>query len=104
MGVGAAVVFPTTLSILSNVFSDRIERAKAIGVWGATVGMGVAFGPIVGGYLLEHFWWGSVFLAMAPVAAGAIVLVGRFGPTARDPAAPSPYRGGLLVSTASVGQ
>ena len=103
MGVGAAIVFPTTLSILSNVFSDRIERAKAIGVWGATVGMGVAFGPIVGGYLLEHFWWGSVFLAMAPIAALAIVLVARFVPTSRDPAAPRLDRVGLTLSTAMIG-
>jgi EmrB/QacA subfamily drug resistance transporter len=103
MGVGAAVVFPTTLSILSNVFSDRVERAKAIGVWGATVGVGVAFGPIVGGYLLEHFWWGSVFLAMAPIAALAIVLVARFVPTSRDPATPRLDRVGLLLSTAMIG-
>src|SRR6516162_5840580 len=88
MGLGAAIVFPNTLSILSNVFTDRVERAKAIGVWGATVGMGVAFGPIIGGWLLEHFWWGSVFVAMAPAAAVAIVLIGLVAPTSRDPAAP----------------
>ncbi|GAC1374890.1 MAG: MFS transporter [Acidimicrobiales bacterium] len=103
MGVGAAVVFPTTLSILSNVFTDRLERAKAIGAWGATVGMGVAFGPIVGGYLLEHFWWGSVFLAMAPVAAAAILLVARFVPTSRDPATPRLDRVGLTLSTVMIG-
>ena len=103
MGVGAAVVFPTTLSILSNVFTDRVERAKAIGAWGATVGMGVAFGPIVGGYLLERFWWGSVFLVMAPVAAAAIVLVARLVPTSRDPATPRLDRVGLTLSTAMIG-
>src|ERR1700736_716797 len=98
MGVGAAIVFPNTLSLLSNVFTDRVERAKAIGAWGATVGMGVAFGPIVGGYLLEHFWWGSVFLAMAPVAAVGIALVVAFVPTSRDPAAPRLDRIGLTLS------
>jgi MFS family permease len=75
MGIGAAIIFPNTLSILSNVFPDRTERAKAIGAWGATTGMAVAFGPIIGGWLLEHFWWRSVFLAMAPAAAIAVVLV-----------------------------
>jgi EmrB/QacA subfamily drug resistance transporter len=103
MGVGAAIVFPNTLSIISNVFTDRVERAKAIGAWGATVGMGVAFGPIVGGYLLEHFWWGSVFLAMAPVAALGIALVAAFVPTSRDPAVPRLDRIGLTLSTAMIG-
>ena len=103
MGVGAAIVFPNTLSIISNVFTDRVERAKAIGAWGATVGMGVAFGPIVGGYLLEHFWWGSVFLVMAPVAALGIALVTAFVPTSRDPAVPSLDRIGLSLSTAMIG-
>src|SRR5712691_6572596 len=103
MGVGAAIVFPNTLSILSNVFTDRVERAKAIGVWGATTGMAVAFGPIVGGWLLEHFWWGSIFLAMAPAAVVAIVLVALWVPTSRDPAAPSLDRGGLILSTVAIG-
>jgi EmrB/QacA subfamily drug resistance transporter len=103
MGVGAALVFPNTLSILSNVFTDRVERAKAIGVWGATTGMAVSLGPIVGGWLLEHFWWGSVFLAMAPVAAAAIVLVALMAPTSRDPGAPRLDRVGLTLSTLTIG-
>jgi EmrB/QacA subfamily drug resistance transporter len=103
MGVGAAVVFPNTLSILSNVFTDRVERAKAIGMWGATTGVAVSLGPIVGGWLLEQFWWGSVFLAMAPVAALALVLVARLVPTSRDPAAPRLDRAGLIFSTLTIG-
>jgi EmrB/QacA subfamily drug resistance transporter len=103
MGVGAAIVFPNTLSILSNVFTDRLERAKAIGVWGATVGMGVALGSIVGGWLLAHFWWGSVFLVMAPVAAVAMALVAARVPTSRDPAAPRLDRVGLTLSTVTIG-
>lgn len=102
MGIGAAIVFPTTLSIISNVFTDRVERAKAIGVWGATTGMAVAFGPIVGGWLLENFWWGSVFLAMVPVAAVGFILVTRFVPTSRDPAVPQLDRIGLTLSTATI--
>jgi len=61
MGLGAAAVMPQTLSIISNVFEPR-ERARAIGIWAVAVGIGVAIGPIVGGLLLAHFWWGSVRL------------------------------------------
>ncbi len=61
-GVFAALVFPTTLSIISNVFPDRRERAKAIGIWGASTGLAVALGPVVGGALVQSFWWGSVLV------------------------------------------
>jgi EmrB/QacA subfamily drug resistance transporter len=73
MGACAALIYPTTLSIITNTFPDRRARAKAIGAWGAVTGLGVATGPVVGGALLEHFWWGSVFLALIPVAAIAMV-------------------------------
>ena len=68
MGAFAALIFPTTLSIISNTFPERRERAAALGVWGAVVGIGVAAGPVVGGLLLEHFAWGSVFWALVPLA------------------------------------
>ena len=58
MGVGAAVIFPTTLGLITNIFTDPVRRAKAIGVWAAMVGIGVAAGPMAGGWLLEHFSWG----------------------------------------------
>jgi EmrB/QacA subfamily drug resistance transporter len=102
MGLGAAIVFPNTLSIISNVFTDRAERAKAIGLWGATTGVGIALGPIVGGWLLDEFWWGSSFLAMAPVAAVAFVLVAMMVPTSRDPATPRLDWPGLALSTLSL--
>src|ERR671935_419320 len=75
MGVGAAMIFPATLSLISNVFTERAERAKAIGFWGATAGAAIAMGPIVGGWLLERFSWTSIFFAMAPVAAAAAAFV-----------------------------
>src|SRR4051812_8493290 len=75
MGLGAAGIFPATLSLIANVFTERKERARAIGLWGATTGVGVATGPIVGGWLLGRFWWGSVFLFMAPLAVVVAVLV-----------------------------
>ena len=55
MGLGAAMIFPATLSLISNVFTERGERARAIGLWGATAGAAIALGPIVGGWLLESF-------------------------------------------------
>ena len=103
MGVGAAVIFPATLSIISNLYTERSERARAIGVWGAMTGLGVALGPISGGWLLEHFWWGSVFVAMAPVAAVTFVGAAFFVPTSRDPATPPVDVVGLVLSTLAIG-
>ncbi|MDV7220269.1 MFS transporter [Streptomyces prunicolor] len=67
LGVGGAMIMPATLSILRQVFPDRRERAVAIGVWSAVAAVGAAVGPLLGGFLLEHFWWGSVFLVNIPL-------------------------------------
>ncbi|MGW0084853.1 MFS transporter [Streptomyces sp. NPDC003393] len=67
LGVGGAMIMPATLSILRQVFPDRRERALAIGVWSAVAAVGAAVGPLLGGFLLEHFWWGSVFLVNIPL-------------------------------------
>ncbi|HEV7686989.1 MAG TPA: MFS transporter [Acidimicrobiia bacterium] len=84
MGIGGAFIFPTTLSILTNVFTGR-ERARAIGVWAGVSGLGIVVGPLGGGLLLEHYSWGSVFLVNVPLCTLAIVL-GRFLiPDSRDP-------------------
>lgn len=87
MGLGGALIMPSTLSILTNVFPAE-ERGRAIGIWAGVSGLGVAIGPVVGGALLEHFWWGSVFLVNVPV-----VLIGIIGgrlivPNSKDPSAP----------------
>jgi EmrB/QacA subfamily drug resistance transporter len=103
MGIGAALIFPATLSILSNIFTDRKARAQAIGIWGASTGLGVAFGPITGGWLLEHAWWGSCFLIMGPVALIAIGLTIMLVPTSRDPDTPRLDLAGLILSTAMIG-
>jgi EmrB/QacA subfamily drug resistance transporter len=103
MGVGAALIMPATLSIITNVFTDRRERAQAIAIWAATAGVAVAIGPVTGGWLLEHFWWGSVFLVNVPVVIVALVLGQLFVPTSRDPAAPPiDVRGALLSITGLV--
>lgn len=102
-GVSAAVIFPTTLSIIANAFTDRRERASALGAWGASVGVGVAAGPVIGGALLEHFSWHSVFWAQVPLAlvtaAMALVLV----PESRDTGVPRIDKPGLVVSVAALG-
>jgi MFS family permease len=103
MGIGAAAIFPSTLSLIANIFIERRERAKAIGLWGATTGVGVAIGPIVGGWLLVHYWWGSVFLFMVPVAAVVAMLVGFAVPTSRDPSTPPIDWRGVLLSTVGMG-
>jgi len=84
MGLGGAAVMPATLSIISNVFDPK-ERAKAIGIWAGAVGMGIAIGPIVGGALLGHFWWGSVFLINVPIVVLGLVLIRILVPESRNP-------------------
>ncbi|WP_099288267.1 MFS transporter [Mycobacterium persicum] len=102
MGVGAAVIFPTTLGLITNIFTDPVPRAKAIGVWAAMVGVGVAVGPISGGWLLEHFWWGSIFMVNIPIAIIASAGGMLFVPTSRDPAAPRVDVPGLLLSAVGI--
>jgi predicted MFS family arabinose efflux permease len=102
MGLGAAMIFPATLSLISNVFTERGERARAIGLWGATIGAAIALGPIVGGWLLEQFSWNSIFFAMAPVAAVGAGLVAWCVPTSRDPSASKTDGPGLVLSTAAM--
>ena len=85
MGAGAAFIMPATLSLLTSVFTDARERAMAIGIWAATAGVGVALGPVVGGFLLDHFWWGSVFIVNVPIVAVAIVAARLLVPESRDP-------------------
>jgi EmrB/QacA subfamily drug resistance transporter len=99
MGLGAAMVFPATLSLIANVFTERKERARAIGLWGATAGAAIALGPIVGGWLIERSDWTSIFFAMAPVAALGAALVAWAVPTSRDVNAPKIDRGGFALST-----
>ncbi|MEV6176560.1 MFS transporter [Streptomyces sp. NPDC052016] len=85
LGVAGATLMPATLALIRNLFHDPRERSVAVGIWGAAASAGTAVGPIAGGFLLEHFWWGSVFLINLPVMA-VLVLVGiRTLPESRNP-------------------
>lgn len=84
-GVAGATLMPATLGLIRAMFTDARERTLAISVWGAMAGSGAAFGPLLGGWLLEHYWWGSVFLINLPVMAGLIVAAPFLVPESRDP-------------------
>ncbi|MBO0808693.1 MAG: MFS transporter, partial [Actinobacteria bacterium] len=102
MGLGAAMTFPATLSLISNVFTGRAERARAIGLWGATGGVAIALGPIAGGWLLEHFSWAAIFIVMAPVAAAGAAGVALIVPASKDRDAAAADIPGLVLSSAAM--
>ncbi len=103
MGIGGALMMPSTLAIITDMFRDAGERQRAIGLWAGTSGVGVALGPIVGGVLLSHFWWGSVFLINVPVAAVGIACAVPLVPDSRNPAALRPDITGAVLSIAGLG-
>lgn len=84
MGFGGAFVMPATLAIIMNVF-EREEQPKAIGIWAGAVGLAVAIGPITGGILLQHFWWGSVFLVNVPIVIAGLIAMVALVPDSKDP-------------------
>jgi EmrB/QacA subfamily drug resistance transporter len=102
MGLGAALIFPATLSTLVHLFTCRGERATAIGLWGATTGIAVALGPIVGGAVLQASGWQAAFWLKVPLAAVALVLILIVVPESGDPARPRLDRAGLLLSSLGV--
>jgi len=102
MGIGGAFIMPATLSIITNVFRDPKERGRAIGVWAGVSALGLAIGPVTGGFLLEHFWWGSVLLVNVPVVIGALIAGWFLVPDSRDPAAPRIDWLGAVLSMAGL--
>ena len=103
MGIGAALMMPSTLSIITDMFRDGGQRQRAIGLWAGTSGLGFALGPIVGGLLLAHFWWGSVFLINVPIAAAGLLCAIPLVPDSRNPAALRPDVAGAVLSIAGLG-
>jgi EmrB/QacA subfamily drug resistance transporter len=101
MGLGGAAVMPQTLSIITNVFEPR-ERPRAIGVWSSAVGAAVAVGPLAGGLLLTHFWWGSVFLINVPLTALGVVLIAVLVPESKSPSPGRIDYAGVLLSIAGL--
>ena len=102
MGIGGACIMPSTLSIITNVFTVPGERAKAIAIWAGVSGVGIGLGPVAGGWLLQHFYWGSVFLVNVPIVVGSLV-AGRFLiPESKDPTGPRLDPVGAVLSIAGL--
>jgi EmrB/QacA subfamily drug resistance transporter len=100
MGAGAAATIPSGLSIVNNLFRQPAERARAVGIWSGTIGLGIAVGPVAGGLLLSRFWWGSIFLVNVPVVVVGIVGAMVFVPESHDHAArrADPFGAVLTIS------
>jgi len=103
MGVAAAMVYPSTLATVPQVFRDRQERAIAIGVWAGVSGLAIALGPVAGGALLRHFWWGSIFLVNVPVIVIALIAGALLVPESRDPEPGRFDLVGAVTSTLGIG-
>jgi EmrB/QacA subfamily drug resistance transporter len=102
MGLGAACTMPATLSIIMDVFRDPRERARAVGLWSATTGLGIAIGPIAGGWLLARYWWGSVFFVNVPIVLLGITAAVFVVPDSRDPLRRPIDFVGVLLSVAGL--
>jgi EmrB/QacA subfamily drug resistance transporter len=97
MGFGAALIMPSTLSIITNVFPAK-ERGRAISIWAGVAALGIPLGPVLGGFLLEHYSWGSVFLINVPIVLIALVVGWFLVPESRDPQATPPDLLGAVLS------
>ncbi|AUS77001.1 MFS transporter [Actinoalloteichus sp. AHMU CJ021] len=99
LGVAGATIMPSTLSLIRNIFTDQVERTRAIALWSAAAASGIALGPLVGGALLQNFWWGSVFLINIPITLALVVAGLALLPESRNP---NPARFDLLSSFLSM--
>jgi EmrB/QacA subfamily drug resistance transporter len=103
MGAGAALTMPATLSLINDLFRDPRERSRAIGLWAGTSGIGIAIGPIAGGVLLAHFWWGSVFFVNVPIVLAGLIGAVLLVPESSNPNAARPDPVGGLLSILGLG-
>jgi len=102
MGIGGAFIMPATLSIITNVFTDPRERGKAIGIWAGVSALGLGIGPVAGGFLLSHFYWGSVFFVNVPIVIVGLIAGWFLIPDSRDPSAPRLDPFGAVLSIAGL--
>ncbi|MFD0344520.1 MFS transporter [Streptomyces sp. NPDC127117] len=98
MGIGGALLMTTTLAVVVQIF-DETERVKAIGIWSTVSSLGFAVGPLIGGVMLDHFWWGAIFLINIPVAVIGLVAVARLVPESKSAGGERPDLFGALLST-----
>src|SRR5438045_8407479 len=87
LGIGGATLMPSTLALIRNLFLDARQRGKAVAIWSVAITGGIAVGPVLSGALLEHFWWGSVFLINTPAMALLLICGPLLLPEFRNPAA-----------------
>jgi len=102
MGLGGALIMPSTLSILTNVFTDDVERGRAIGVWAGVSAIGIGVGPVTGGFLLDHFWWGSVLVVNVPIVVLGVIAGYFLVPSSKDPSRPRLDPVGAVLSVAGL--
>ncbi|MFD9422561.1 MULTISPECIES: DHA2 family efflux MFS transporter permease subunit [unclassified Streptomyces] len=98
MGIGGALLITTTLAVIVQIFDDS-ERVKAIGLWATVNSLGFAVGPLLGGFMLDHYWWGAIFLVNIPIAVIGLVAVVRLVPESKNPQGDRPDLLGALLST-----
>jgi MFS family permease len=103
MGCGAALLMPSTLSLITVVFPDPAARRKAVAVWTFVAGLGVLAGPVIGGLLVEHYGWRAGFWINVPVVAVALAATGRWVPESRHPRPGPPDRAGMWAVTCGMG-
>jgi EmrB/QacA subfamily drug resistance transporter len=103
MGAGAALTIPSSLAVINDMYRGSAERTRAIGAWAATIGLGIALGPVAGGLLLGRFWWGSIFLVNIPIAVIALAGAALLVPGSKSATSRPPDYGGAGLSMAGLG-
>ena len=102
LGIGAALMIPLSMAVLPSIFPDAAERARALNIWVTSTAVGMPLGPIVGGWLLAHAWWGSIFLINVPLVIIGFAAVAAFIPQSKGSQSHSPDIVGVALSSAGL--